>query len=123
MEDWIMPVVLGITFVAMASFALGTRANVRTGERLARWAQEGLPLISDKTTFSWIGSAALMLKMAKAKGPYRGAEIVFSFEPRDLVFMWLYAHWRGRRDVMIFRGTLTVTPLRGGDFRSAWVVE
>jgi hypothetical protein len=105
-----MPVVLFVTIATLASFALGTRANVRAGERAARWLQEGLPIVSDKTTMTWIGSAALMLKMAKAKGPYRSAEVLFSFEPRDLVLMWLFAHWQGRRDVMIFRGILTATP-------------
>ncbi len=110
MDDWLMPVVLVLTLITLASFALGTRANVRAGERAAKWLRDGLPLISDKTTMTWIGSAALMLKMAKAKGPYRSAETVFSFEPRDIVLMWLWAHWQGRRDIMIFRGTLTATP-------------
>lgn len=110
MEEWIMPLVLVLTMATLASFALGTRMNVRAGERVAKWLQDGLPVISDKTTMTWIGSAALLFKMAKAKGPYRSAEIVLSFEPRDLVLMWLWARWRGRRDVMIFRGTLTTTP-------------
>lgn len=109
-EEWIMPLVFLVTMATMASFALGTRANVQTGERVAKWMQEGLPTLSDKTTMTWIGSAALLFKMAKAKGPYRSAEIVLSFEPRDLVLRWLWARWRGRRDTMIFRGTLTATP-------------
>jgi hypothetical protein len=109
-EEWLMFVVLGVTLATLASFALGTRANVHTGERVAKWMQDGLPIISDKTTMTWIGSAALLFKMAKAKGPYRSAEIVLSFEPRDLVLRWLWARWHGRRDVMIFRGTLTEAP-------------
>ncbi|MBM3128607.1 MAG: hypothetical protein FJ009_08280 [Chloroflexi bacterium] len=109
-EDWVMPVVLVLTLVTLAGFALGTRANVRAGDRAAKWLREGLPLISDKTTMTWIGSAALLLKMAKAKGAYRSAETLFSFEPRDIVLMWLFAHWQGRRDTMIFRGTLTAAP-------------
>lgn len=110
MEEWLMPLVLVLTMATLASFALGTRANVRAGEQVAKWLQEGLPVISDKTTMTWIGSAALLFKMAKAKGPYRSAEIVLSFEPRDLVLRWLWARWHGRRDVMIFRGTLTAAP-------------
>lgn len=109
-DDWLMPVVLVVTLVTLAGFALGTRANVRAGDRAAKWLRDGLPLISDKTTMSWIGSAALLLKMAKAKGPYRSAETLFSFEPRDVVLLWLFAHWQGRRDLMIFRGTLTAAP-------------
>lgn len=110
MDDWLMPVVLVLTLVTLAGFALGTRANVRAGERAVKWLREGLPLISDKTTMTWVGSAALLLKMAKAKGAYRSAETLFSFEPRDVVLIWLFAHWQGRRDTMIFRGTLTAAP-------------
>lgn len=105
-----MPLVLVLTMATMASFALGTRANVRAGERVAKWLQDGLPIISDKTTMTWIGSAALLFRMTKAKGPYRSAEVVLSFEPRDLVLRWLWARWHGRRDVMIFRGTLSAAP-------------
>lgn len=110
MDDWLMPVVLVLTLITLAGFALGTRANVRAGDRAAKWLRDGLPLISDKTTMTWVGSAALLLKMAKAKGPYRSAETLFSFEPRDVVLMWLFARWQGRRDLMIFRGTLTAAP-------------
>jgi hypothetical protein len=52
----------------------------------------------------------LILKIAKAKGAYRNTEIVFSFEPRDVVFLWLFARWQGRCDSMIFRGTLNAAP-------------
>jgi len=106
LEDFAMPVILAIALVVLAAFGLGTRANVRAGERAMKWLREGLPVLGEKTTMNWIGSAAVVLKIAKAKGAYRNTEIVFSFEPRDVVFLWLFARWQGRRDLMIFRGTL-----------------
>ena len=110
LEDYAMPFILVIAFVVLTAFWLGTRANVRAGERAMKWLREGLPVLGEKTTMNWIGSAALVLRIAKAKGAYRNTEIVFSFEPRDVVFLWLFARWQGRRDLMIFRGTLNAAP-------------
>jgi hypothetical protein len=55
LEDFAMPFILAIAFVVLAAFGLGTRANVRAGERAMKWLREGLPVLGEKTTMNWIG--------------------------------------------------------------------
>ena len=64
--DYAMPILLAVAFVFLGAFWLGTRTNVRAGERAMKWLREGLPVLGEKTTMNWIGSAALVLKIAKA---------------------------------------------------------
>jgi hypothetical protein len=108
--DWVTNILIVITLVAIGWFGFGTIANIRAGNRAMKWLREGLSVIGEKTTMSWIGSAAVQFKIAKAKGAFRETETVFAFEPRDVVFLWLLARLQGRRDLMIFRGTLNAAP-------------
>lgn len=103
-------ILIVIALVVVGWFGFGTIANIRVGNRAVKWLREGLSIIGEKTTMSWIGSAAVQLNIAKAKGAFRSTETVFAFEPRDVVFLWLIARWQGRRDLMIFRGTLNTAP-------------
>ncbi len=101
-------VIVAIIFVGW--FALGTQSNVRAGDRVLKWLRDGLPLIGEKTTLHWMGSSVMQLKIAKGKDPFRSAETLVVFEPRDVVFLWLWSRAQGRRDLMIFRGTLNSAP-------------
>jgi hypothetical protein len=101
--------ILVVLFV-VGWFALGTQYNVRKGHHVLRWLQDGLPLVGEKTTLRWLGSSVLELKMHEAKPPFRHAEIVVVFEPRDAAPVWAFSRWRGRRDLFIFRGVLRNRP-------------
>jgi hypothetical protein len=105
LADLATGILIVIALVALGFFSFGTIANIRAGNRAMKWLREGLSVIGEKTTMSWIGSAAVQFKIAKAKGAFRSTETVFAFEPRDVVFLWLFARWQGRRDLMILRGT------------------
>jgi hypothetical protein len=110
LDALIFPAGIVIAVIVVGWFALGTQANVRAGDRVLKWLRDGLPIIGEKTTMHWMGSSVLQLKMAKPKSPFRNTETLFVFEPRDVFFLWLLARWQGRRDLMIFRGTLTAAP-------------
>jgi hypothetical protein len=101
--------ILAVLFV-VGWFAVGTHYNVRKGHAVMRWLQEGLPLVGEKTTLRWLGSSVLELKIQQAKPPFRNAEIVLVFEPRDVAPIWAMARLRGRRDLFIFRGVLRGRP-------------
>lgn len=109
-ESLALPVGIIVTIIVLGWFALGTQANVRAGDRVLKWLRDGLPLIGEKTAMHWMGSSVLQLKMAKAKNPFRTTETLFVFEPRDVFFLWFFSRLQGRRDLMIFRGTLSAAP-------------
>ena len=80
------------------------------GKWRVKWFREGLPLIGEKTTMRWLGSSVVELKIPKAKDPFRNAETLVVFEPRDVLLLWAYTRARGRRDMLIFRAQLRTRP-------------
>lgn len=101
-------------------FSLGTRRNVRRGNAILVWLQEGLPQLGRRTTFRWMGSTAAVLRIGEAKDPFREAEVVVVLEPRDVTLLWAWSRSKGRRDFVILRGWLRHPPgfeLEAGDER------
>lgn len=109
-ETWGFTVFVFVAIIFLGGFALGTQWNIRKGDRALKWFREGLPLIGEKTTMRWMGSSVLELKIQKAKDPFRNAETLVVFEPRDVLLLWAYTRARGRRDVLIFRAQLRIAP-------------
>ena len=105
-----MPLFILAVLVFMGWFLVGTQWNVRKGDTVLKWLRQGLPLIGERTTMRWLGSSVVELKIAKAKDPFRTAETLVVFEPRDVMFIWALARLRGRRDTLIFRAQLRSTP-------------
>ena len=97
----------GLFFVAVVVlvgwFAAGMFLNVRKGNRVARWLQDGLPLAGEKTTLRWLGSSGIELKIQNPHRPLLSVEVFILLEPRDIPLLWGYFHLRGRRDVLIVR--------------------
>ncbi len=89
--------------VVVGWFAAGMFANVRKGNRVAGWLQEGLPLVGEKTTLRWLGTSGVALKIPNPHKPLLSVEIFILLEPRDIPLLWAYFHARGRRDVLIVR--------------------
>jgi hypothetical protein len=120
MEGIVVAVLLASLLAVMLVFALGTQRNVRKGNDLLRWLQSGLPLLGKRAAMRWLGSTAVVLKIAEAKEPFREAEVVVVLEPRDVAFLWAWSRRRGRRDFLILRGWLRRPPryeLEAGDER------
>ncbi len=109
-EDALFPILLIVAIAVLGSFALGTTWNVRKGDHVMKWIRGGLPLIGERTTYRWLGSSVVELKIAKAKPPFRNSETLVVFEPRDILLLWGLARWRGRRDMLIFRAQLQSAP-------------
>lgn len=109
-ESWGLPLFVLAVLVFLGWFVVGTQWNIRKGDGVLKWLRQGLPLVGERTTMRWMGSSALELKIAKASSPFRTAETVIIFEPRDVPFLWALARLRGRRDTLIFRSQLRTTP-------------
>ncbi len=101
-----------VVLLVVGWFAVGTHLNVRKGESVLTWLQEGLPLIGEKSTLRWLGSSAVELKIENAKAPFHSAQVLVLLEPRDVPLIWWFSRLRGRRDLFIFRGELRAHPRR-----------
>ena len=103
-------VAIGLILFVMLWFALGTQRNVRKGNDLLRWLQDGLPFLGRRTTMRWLGSSAVELGIVEPAAPFREATVVVVLEPRDVGVLWAYARSRGRRDFVIIRVNLIRAP-------------
>lgn len=109
-QGWEFSLLVAIVLLVVGWFAVGTQWNVRKGDRVLKWLRQGLPLIGERSTMRWLGSSVIELKIAKAKDPFRTAETLVAFEPRDVFFLWAIERVRGRRDTLIFRSQLRTVP-------------
>jgi hypothetical protein len=96
--------------VFLGWFAVGTQLNIRRGNAVLRWLQDGLRLLGEKTTLRWLGSSAVELKLQEPVLPLRWAQVFVVLEPRDVPFLWWFFRARGRRDLLIVRGQLRAMP-------------
>ena len=104
--------ILVIAFVIiMGWFAFGVVYNLRRGDAVLKWMQNGLPEIGQRTTFRWLGTSVAELVIAHAKKPFRRLETVLVLKPRDVFWMTLLAYFQGRDDMVIFRAQLSTAPL------------
>lgn len=110
LESWGFALFVFATIIFLGGFAIGTQWNIQKGNGALKWFREGLPLIGEKTTMRWLGSSVVELKIPKAKDPFRNAETLVVFEPRDVLLLWAYTRARGRRDMLIFRAQLRTAP-------------
>ncbi len=97
--------------IMMGWFAIGVVYNLRRGDALLNWMQNGLPKIGQRTTFRWLGTSVAELVIAKAKKPFRRLETVLVLKPRDIFWMTILAQLQGREDIVIFRAQLSTSPL------------
>ena len=97
--------------VFMGWFAFGMIYNLRRGDKLLKWMQEGLPLIGQRTTFRWLGTSVAEMGISKAKRPFHRLDTLLVLKPRDVFWMTIIALFQRRDDVVIFRAALSTPPL------------
>jgi hypothetical protein len=97
--------------ILMGWFAIGVLFNLRRGDALMKWMQNGLPSIGQRTTFRWLGTSVVELVIAHAKKPFRRLETLLVLKPRDVFWLTIQAYFQGRSDFVIFRAQLTTPPL------------
>jgi hypothetical protein len=109
----IAPTLLLLAMLAVLLwFTIGTQRNIRRGNDLLRWLQDGLPVVGRRTTLRWLGSSVAQLGLVDPNEPFRELELLVVMEPRDLGALWALARARGRRDFLIVRGSLRRAPRR-----------
>jgi hypothetical protein len=106
---------IAVMAVVLLWFTFGTQANIRRGNRLLEWLQDGLPTLGPKATLRWLGSSVAELKIVSPAHPFREALVLVVLEPRDLGALWALARSRGRRDFIVLRLSLVRSPLHRAD--------
>lgn len=107
----LLPALLVALMVAVLLwFAIGTQRNIRRGNRLLTWLQEGLPALGPRTTLRWLGSSVAELRITEPRHPFREALVMVVLEPRDLGALWAMSRARGRRDFFVLRLSLIRAP-------------
>jgi hypothetical protein len=103
-------VVMGLGLVLVAWYFVATVYNRRLGLRTFRWLQAGLDTLGNRKQVqaSWIGSSGsgARISLKSARPPFQRLELVYLLESRELAPLWLFELIRGKRDQLIFRGTL-----------------
>ena len=97
--------------IFMGWFAIGMIYNLRRGDALLKWMQDGLPLIGQRTSFRWLGTSVAEMSIARAKRPFQRLDTLLVLKPRDVFWMTILAFFQGRDDVLIFRAYLNTPPL------------
>lgn len=97
--------------VIVGWFAIGMIYNLRRGDKLLKWMQDGLPLIGQRTTFRWLGSSVAEMGISKAKRPFQRMDVLLVLKPRDIFWMTIIALLQRRDDFLIFRAALSTPPL------------
>ena len=97
--------------VFMGWFGVGMIYNLRRGDKILKWMQDGLPLIGQRTTFRWLGSSVAEMGIAKAKRPFHRMDVLVVLKPRDVFWMTIIALFQRRDDILIFRAALATPPL------------
>ncbi len=99
-----------VVIVVMGWFAFGIIYNLRLGDAYLRWLRKGLPLVGERTTLRWLGTSVVEMAINAAKKPFRKLVTLIVFTPRDVPWMWVWALFNGRRDILILRAELVVPP-------------
>lgn len=97
--------------IFMGWFAFGMIYNLRRGDALLKWMQDGLPLIGQRTSFRWLGTSVAEMSIGRAKRPFQRLDTLLVLKPRDVFWMTILAFFQGRNDVLIFRSYLSTAPL------------
>ena len=97
--------------IFMGWFGIGMVYNLRRGDKILKWMQDGLPLVGPRTTFRWLGSSVAEMGIAKAKRPFHRMDVLLVLKPRDVFWMTIIALFQRRDDTLIFRAALAAPPL------------
>lgn len=101
---------IAATAAILLWFTFGTQRNIRRGNRLLAWLQDGLPELGPRTTLRWLGSSVAELAIVQPRHPFREALLMVVLEPRDVGALWALTRSRGRRDFFVLRLSLLRAP-------------
>lgn len=104
--------VIILSVVLLAWYVIGSQVNRRRANRWVRWIGEGLKVHGVKASIKWLGSSRFQITTEQGPTPYARLGIAVLLEPREMLLLWAVNRLRGRRDLVVVKGELTVAPHR-----------
>ncbi|GAB4526450.1 MAG: hypothetical protein Fur0018_11740 [Anaerolineales bacterium] len=104
----VVSVVLVVWYVAFSW------VNRKRGVALYHWLRRGAEVLGPVSGAGWIGSAANggQMVVEKAAPPFSRVELTFLLQSREILPLWLFNLWRGKRDELILKISLRNALLR-----------
>jgi len=116
--QWIVIALSGFLFVW---YLLVGSANRKRGIAAYRWLREGLESLGNISSAEWIGASNVGARfvVAKPAKPFRRVEAHYLLEPREFLPYWLFSLMRGKRDEVVIKIALRMTPSGNLEIRRA----
>jgi hypothetical protein len=105
---------LTVTLIALLLllcwYLVGMQYNIRRARRALKWLEQGLPVIGEQAALNWSGASQAQIHVAKAKDPFRSADILIQLQPREIPLWWLWQPRAPTHDLLIVRAQLRAAP-------------
>jgi len=111
--SWEMTIILGLTVILIALFAVGSIWNRRIQRSFWRRLREELKRYSRKISFKSLGSSGFKVAFRPSSGPLSKVEVSLVLLAREMPLYLLTAYAVGRRDLVVVKANLLKKP----DFR------
>ena len=108
--DWEMSLIIGLTVVFVASYALGSIWNRRIQKAFWNSLRERLRRYTRRVSYKSFGSSGFKVAFRPPSGPLRKMEIALILLAREIPPYLLAAYALGRRDRMIFKANAVARP-------------
>src|SRR5512144_710017 len=109
--DQVLPAVLiAVMVIVLLAFTFGTQRSIARGNAMLAWLQGALPQLGKRATLRWLGSSVAEVRLVDPAPPFRELAVLAVMEPRDVPIMWAVTRVRGRRDLLIVRGSMVRPP-------------
>jgi hypothetical protein len=107
--QWIVIVLSGFLFIW---FILAGSANRKRGIATYRWLRQGLGALGKISNAELIGASNMGARfvVANAARPFRRVEAHYLLEPREFLPYWFFSYFRGKRDEVVIKVALRMTP-------------
>jgi hypothetical protein len=105
-------IVIGLSGFMFIWYILAISANRKRGIATYRWLRQGLEAVGKISSAEWIGASNMGARMVVAKPakPFRRVEAHYLLEPREFLPYWLFSILRGKRDEVVVKVALRMTP-------------
>lgn len=110
MDDLPIRLITAVSILLIGGYFIGVTRNRRVGRALAWWVHAGLRDLGAETTIRWLGASGFLIGARGLPPPLTRLTVTALLEPREVAPLWLYAHLRGRRDVLVVRFALARPP-------------
>ncbi len=97
---------IGLSLLMVAGYVWGSAHNRRVRWSVARWAREAFRGLPDDATLRAFGTSGVLIRQARPRQGITDLQITVLLEPREVLPLWLWSRFAGRRDLVVMRVTL-----------------